>query len=137
MSNISEKLSRKDSGARRPDRQVRLNLVHLNFWSAFKLSAVAGVIFGIFSIIIVLIIWNVLNSAGTFDDLGGTVSTLTDKSGGAAVSSLFSLSRVMTVTIALAVVDVFVIILAGMIACGLYNLSTKMTGGLNVGFSQQ
>jgi hypothetical protein len=137
MSNISEKLSRKDPGVRRPDRQVRLNLVHLNFWSALKLSAVAGVIFAIFTIVIVLVIWNILNAAGTFDDLGGTVTTLTDASGGAAVSSLFSLSRVMTVTVVLAIIDVFVIIIAGMIACGLYNLSVKATGGLNVGFSQQ
>ena len=81
----------------------------------------------------VLLIWTVLASTGVFDQ----VSTLLQDVSGSnklTVSNVVSFAQVMGFTLVIAALNVLVGTVLGAIACVLYNLSVKITGGILVGF---
>lgn len=114
-------------------KQVRLKLVYIDFWSAVKFSFLIAVAIGIVIFVAVLLIWTVLASTGVFDQIS---TLLKDVSGSdtLTVSNVISFAQVMGFTLVIAALNVVVGTVLGAIACVLYNLSVKITGGILVGF---
>ena len=134
VSSVAEKLSLK---ATKPvaAKQVRLKLVYIDFWSAVKLAFLWSVALGIVLVVAVLLIWTVLASTGIFDQLSALA---TDVSGTkTSVSTIVSFAQVMGFTLVIAALNVVVGTVLGAIACVLYNLSVRISGGLLVGFTNQ
>ena len=133
MSSVAEKLQRKSQRAT-ATKQVRLNLVYVDFWSAVKLSFLISVCIGIVQIVATFLLWIVLNSTGIFGQL---TSVLVDILGDPSFSVLdsFSLVKVMLFTAVVALLSVVVGTALGAIAAVIYNLSVRLTGGLLVGFT--
>ncbi len=132
---VADKLSSKAPRAS-STKQVRLKLVYIDFWSAVKLSFLISAAIGVVIVVAVLLIWTVLASTGIF----ASVSTLLqDVSGndGLTVNSVISFAQVMGFTLVIAALNVVVGTVLGAIACLLYNLSVKITGGILVGFTNQ
>ena len=116
-------------------KQVRLKLVYIDFWSAVKFSFLIAAAIGVVIVVAVLLIWTVLASTGVFEQVTQLVQ---DVSGNSAlsVSNVVSFAQVMGFTLVIAALNVVVGTVLGAIACLLYNLSVRITGGILVGFTQ-
>ena len=134
-SSVGEKLSLKSSKPM-PAKQVRLKLVYIDFWSAVKFSFLISAAIGVVIFVAVILIWTVLASTGIFDSiskLAGDVSGQKDFS----LNSVISFAQVMGLTLVIAALNVVVGTVLGAIACLLYNLSVRVSGGILVGFTNQ
>ena len=134
-SSVADKLaarSPKPSSAK----QVRLKLVYIDFWSAVKFSFLISAAVAVVIFVAVLLIWTVLQSTGIFAQV---TQLLQDVSGqdSLSVDSIISFAQVMGFTLVIAALNVVVGTVLGAIACLLYNLSVKVTGGILVGFTNQ
>lgn len=129
---VADKLSDKSPKAAQT-KQVRLKLVYIDFWSAVKFSFLIAAAVGVVIFVAVLLIWTVLASTGVFDQIS---TLLKDVSGqdSLTVSNVVSFAQVMGFTLVIAALNVVVGTVLGAIACVLYNLSVKITGGILVGF---
>jgi len=119
-----------------PAKQVRLKLVYIDFWSAVKFSFLISAAIGIVIFVAVVLVWTVLASTGVFDSLShlaGEVSGQTNFS----INSVVSFAQVLGFTLVIAALNVVVGTVLGGIACVLYNLSVKVSGGILVGFTNQ
>jgi ABC-type sugar transport system permease subunit len=134
-SSVGEKLSLKSTRPSQP-KQVRLKLVYIDFWSAVKFSFLISAAIGVVIFVAVILIWTVLASTGIFDSiskLAGDVSGQKDFS----LNSVISFAQVMGFTLVIAALNVVVGTVLGAIACLLYNLSVRVSGGILVGFTNQ
>jgi hypothetical protein len=92
-SSVAEKLARKSS--RGPsNKQVRLKLVYIDFWSSVKLSFLIGVCLGIVGIVGSFLIWTVLNQTGIFDQVNGLFKDISG-AGGTNLKTVLGLGQVM------------------------------------------
>lgn len=119
-----------------PAKQVRLKLVYVDFWSAVKLSFLISAVLGVVLVVAVLLIWTVLASTGIFEQVSSIVQDVSDNQQ-FNVSSVLSFAQVMGFSLIIAVLNVIVGTVLGAIACLLYNLSVRVTGGILVGFTNQ
>ncbi|TDS79822.1 DUF3566 domain-containing protein [Amnibacterium kyonggiense] len=129
---VADKLSEK-TPKQAQTKQVRLKLVYIDFWSAVKFSFLIAAAVGVVIFVAVLLIWTVLASTGVFDQIS---TLLKDVSGqdSLTVSNVVSFAQVMGFTLVIAALNVVVGTVLGAIACVLYNLSVRITGGILVGF---
>ena len=132
MSSVAEKLQRKDSRSV-SNRQVRLRLVYVDFWSVVKLSFLIWLCLGIALVVASVLVWVVLNSTGIFGKLDDTLQDiLVDPD--FHVANTFGLLQVGVFSLVVALLNTVVGTVLGAIAALLYNLSVRFTGGLLVGF---
>jgi hypothetical protein len=133
---IAEKLQSKTPRRSGSSKQVRLRLVHIDFWSAMKVSAVLGLVLGIVQVVVVFVMWTLLQVVGLFGKIDEVMrDILADPE--FAITSLLSLPQVMMFTLLVAVLNFVVITVLGAVIAVLYNLSVRLTGGLQVGFANQ
>jgi uncharacterized membrane protein len=133
---IAEKLQSKSPRRSGSSKQVRLRLVHIDFWSAMKVAAILGLVLGIIQIVIVFVMWTLLQVVGLFDKVDEVLrDILADPE--FAITSILSLPQVMMFTLLVAVLNFVVITVMGAVVAVLYNLSVRVTGGLQVGFANQ
>ncbi len=116
-------------------KQVRLKLVYIDFWSAVKFSFLIAAAVGVVIVVAVLLIWTVLSSTGVFEQITQLVQDISGNSA-LSVSNIVSFAQVMGFTLVIAALNVVVGTVLGAIACLLYNLSVRITGGILVGFTQ-
>jgi hypothetical protein len=129
---VADKLSEKAPKASQT-KQVRLKLVYIDFWSAVKFSFLIAAAIGVVIFVAVLLIWTVLASTGVFAQISTLLQDVSGQSS-LTVSNVVSFAQVMGFTLVIAALNVVVGTVLGAIACLLYNLSVKITGGILVGF---
>ena len=117
-------------------KQVRLKLVYIDFWSAVKFSFLIAAAIGVIIFVAVLLIWTVLASTGVFDQVSKLMQDVSGQSS-LTVSNVISFAQVMGFTLVIAALNVVVGTVLGAIACVLYNLSVRVSGGILVGFTNQ
>ncbi len=133
---IAEKLQSKAPRRSGSSKQVRLRLVHIDFWSAMKVSAILGLVLGIVQVVVVFVMWTLLQVVGLFGKIDEVMrDILADPE--FAITSMLSLPQVMMFTLLVAVLNFVVITVMGAVIAVLYNLSVRITGGLQVGFANQ
>jgi Transmembrane domain of unknown function (DUF3566) len=131
VSNIVDKVrkSRPSSG-----KQVKLNLVHIEFWSAIKVGFTIQLALAIANLVGFFILWLVASKTGLFSSLGGVLNAVVGGSSSSLASGL-SLPRVMSFAVALSAFNIVVgTLLAGVIAL-IFNLISRIVGGIGVGFT--
>lgn len=133
---IAEKLQSKTPRRSGSSKQVRLRLVHVDFWSAMKISAILGLVLGIVQLVVVFIMWTLLQVVGLFDKIDEVLQDILANPD-FAITSMLSLPQVMMFTLLVAVLNFVVITVMGAVIAVLYNLSVRITGGLQVGFANQ
>jgi ABC-type sugar transport system permease subunit len=134
-SSVGEKLSLKSAKAM-PPKQVRLKLVYIDFWSAVKFSFLISAAIGVIIFVAVILIWTVLASTGIFDSISTLLADVTGQKN-FSLNSVVSFAQVMGFTLVIAALNVVVGTVLGAIACLLYNLSVRVSGGILVGFTNQ
>jgi len=133
MSNIVDKVrkSRPSSG-----KQVKLNLVQIEFWSAIKVGFVIQLALAVANIVGFFILWLVVSKTGLFSSLNGVLNAVVGGSG-SDVQSQLSLPRVMSFSVALSAFNIVIgTVLAGVIAL-IFNVIAKIVGGVGVSFTNQ
>lgn len=133
---IAEKLQSKTPRRSGSSKQVRLRLVHVDFWSAMKVSAILGLVLGIVQLVVVFIMWTLLQVVGLFDKIDEVLRDILANPD-FAITSMLSLPQVLMFTLLVAVLNFVVITVMGAVIAVLYNLSVRITGGLQVGFANQ
>lgn len=133
---IAEKLQSKTPRRGGSSKQVRLRLVHIDFWSAMKVSAVLGLVLGIVQLVVTFVMWTLLQVVGLFGKIDEVLRDILAQPT-FEIASIISLPQVMMFTLLVAVLNFVVITVLGAVIAVLYNLSVRLTGGLQVGFANQ
>ena len=120
-------------------RRARLVLARVDPWSVMKLSFLLAIALAVVAVVAVFVIWTVLDSMGVFDSVGSTVESITrssDNSQGVDILDYVGLSRVLSLTIVLAGVNVVLMTALATLGAFLYNMAASLVGGLNVTFTE-
>ncbi|MTE19984.1 hypothetical protein F0L17_12830 [Streptomyces sp. TRM43335] len=115
-------------------RKARLRVAKVDPWSVMKVGFLLSIALGICTIIAVAVLWMVMDAMGVFSAVGGMVSeaTATDDGGGFDLQNFLSLSRVLTFTSVVAVIDVVLVTALATLGAFIYNLSAGFVGGVEV-----
>ncbi len=133
MSSIAQKV-RKRRPAAGTGKQVHLNLVHISFWSAVKVGFVIQLALAVANIVGFFVLWLVVSNTGLFSGLNGLLVGVVG-GGGGDVAQQLSLPRVLSFAVALSALNIVVgTLLAGILAA-IYNVISKIVGGVSVGFT--
>jgi hypothetical protein len=135
MSSIIDKVKRSRPAG---GKQVKLNLVHIDFWSAIKVGFVIQIALAIANIVGFAILWVAVSTTGLFSSLNAVLSAVAGSGGGTSgVESTLSLPRVLSFAVTLSAFNIVVgTLLAGIVAI-IFNLIAKIVGGVGVGFTNQ
>lgn len=134
MTSVAEKLAKK-STRRTASKQVRLRLVHIDFWPIVKLVFLVGLCGVVISLVAVALLWTVLVQTGVFDSVN---SLLNDVSGGneaVSITSFIDFWPLMIFTLVVSALNCVAGTALAAVCAVLYNLSVKITGGLVFGFT--
>ena len=121
-------------GAPRPaNRRVRLTVSRVDPWSAMKLSFLVSVALGIAFVVMTGALWMVLAGMGTFDKVNGIVGDIIQNSGKPFdILDYVGFSRVLSLSIVFAVVDVVLMTAISTLGAFIYNVSANLVGGLHL-----
>ncbi|MFD1828957.1 MULTISPECIES: DUF3566 domain-containing protein [Streptomyces] len=115
-------------------RKARLRVAKVDPWSVMKVGFLLSIALGICTVIAVAVLWMVMDAMGVFSAVGGMVSeaTSTDSGGGFDLEGFLSLSRVLTFTAVVAVIDVVLATALATLGAFIYNMSAGFVGGVEV-----
>lgn len=122
------------SGAKaKGPRRVRLTVARVDPWSVMKLSFLLSVAAGIASVVLAAIVWMVLSSMGVFDDIDSVLASLqTSQANPFSIKDYVGFSRVVSASIVLAVINVFLMTAIATVMAFLYNICSALVGGLHL-----
>jgi len=115
-------------------KQVRLNLVYIDLWSAVKVSSLISLAVSTTLFLVVLLSWSLLNTVGVIGALEGIVGDILGEGGG-AILALLSFSQVTLLAFVGALINLVSLTVLGSLGALLYNGIARLTGGLTVGFT--
>ncbi|GAA2080279.1 hypothetical protein GCM10009821_20770 [Aeromicrobium halocynthiae] len=119
-------------------RRARLQLVRVEPWSVTRLAFVVSVAMMIVAVVAVTIFWVVLDLAGVWDQLNGSIATvLSDGEAGFDLTDYFGLGRLVGLTLVLSAINVIVFTMMATIAAHLYNLAAQLMGGIGITFQDR
>lgn len=119
-------------------RRARLQLVRVEPWTVTRLAFVVSVAMMIVAVVAVTIFWVVLDLAGVWDQLNGSIATvLSDGEAGFDLTDYLGLGRLVGLTLVLSAINVIVFTMIATIAAHLYNLSAQLMGGIGITFQDR
>ncbi len=105
-----------------------------------KVSFLLSIALGVVTVVGVSLLWMVLDAAGVFSSVGGTLkqaTTGTDATSGFDLQSYLSFGNVFLFTLLIAVVDVVLMTALCTLASFIYNTAAGMTGGVEVTLAEE
>jgi hypothetical protein len=128
----SDNVTRKASVA--TAKQVRLNLVYIDLWSAVKLSALIAVAISVALFLTVILTWLLLSAVGVVGALQGVIGDILGDGGGGLLA-LLEFGQVLLLALVGALINIVSLTVLGSLSAVLYNAIGRLTGGLTVGFT--
>jgi hypothetical protein len=111
-------------------RKVRVLLSRVDPWSALKIGFLTSIAIGIMTVVAVWVLWNALNQMETFVTIQQWVSKLFTAGQEVNILQFFDLTKVMSATLLIAVVNVVLISGLSVIAAFIYNMISSVVGGV-------
>ncbi len=130
--------SRKAAGARRGargPRQARLQLRHVDTWSALKISLVLSVVMFFVWMVAVGILYGVLSGLNVFDEINTLWGQLGSEEGG--TSELVTPGLIFGGAALIGAVNIVLFTALATMATYIYNLSADLVGGLEVTLTER
>jgi hypothetical protein len=120
----------KDSSSK----QVRLRLVHIDFWSATKNSFIVALMTAVILAVFNFGAWLLLSVLGVVDTLNGIVSSIigVDFLG---LTDLMSFPSVMVFTVVQAITIIVCGTVLGALGSLAFNFIARITGGIRIAFT--
>ena len=131
MSNFISKVAKRNVA---PVKQVKLKLVHIDFWSAVRVALLVTVAMGIATIIGFTLLWAVVSQTGLFGSLNSLVNSVIGGSG-SDIGAQLSLPRVLSFATTLAFFNIVLGTLLTGVCALIFNVIGRITGGISVGFT--
>lgn len=123
--------------ARGNARRARLRLTRIDPWSVMKMAFLLSIALGVVMIVAVAIVWGVLGAAGVWDSINRSVQEIVGPdSGGFDVEDYVGTSRILGLTMIVAVVDVVLLTAVATLGAFLYNMAAALLGGLELTFTE-
>jgi hypothetical protein len=113
-------------------RRVRLVVSRVDPWSVMKLSFLLSIAIGVAIVVAVAVVWNVLNAMQVFTQIDGIVTDIAGTESFINVLEYVEFSRVMSIAVVVAVVDIVIITSLATLFAFLYNVVAALVGGLHV-----
>ena len=135
MTSVADRLAQKTS-RRTASKQVRLRLVHVDFWSCVKLAFLWALCLGVIMVVMTVVVWTVLVQTGVLDSVNQLLNDITG--GGDSevdVNSFVDLPMLLGFAGAVFLLNLIVVPALAAVLAFVYNLSVKVTGGLVFGFT--
>ncbi|MBF9068173.1 DUF3566 domain-containing protein [Streptacidiphilus sp. NEAU-YB345] len=121
-------------------RRARLRVVRTDPWTVMKVSFLLSVALGVVTVVGVSLLWMVLDAAGVFSSVGGTLQQATtgaDASSGFNLQSYLSFGNVFMFTLLVAVIDVVLLTALCTLGSFIYNTAAGMTGGVELTLAEE
>ncbi len=122
----------KGRGNRGP-RRARLQLRHIDTWSALKISLVVSIALFFIWMVAVGVLYGVLGGLGVF----GTLNELFGQLGGAGGGDLITPGVVFGAAALIGAVNIILLTALGTVSTFIYNLCSDLVGGLEVTLSER
>ncbi|WP_346845703.1 DUF3566 domain-containing protein [uncultured Rothia sp.] len=113
-------------------RRARLVIAKVDTWSVAKLMFLLSVSVGIVTVVTSVVLWLVLQATGAFDGINDLLTMLGTTGNHIDISEILSLGQIALYTTILAVVNVILFTLLGVICAMLYNIAAKLVGGIGL-----
>ena len=121
-----------DAQADKGPRRVRLVVSRLDPWSVMKLAFLLSVGIGIALVVATAVVWNVLNTMEVFTQADGILSDVAGTESVFNILEYAEFSRVMSISVVIAVIDVVILTAMATLFAFLYNVTAALIGGLHV-----
>ncbi len=122
-----------------PVKQVKLKLVHIDFWSAVKTGLLVTTATGIATIVAFFLIWLLVSQTGLFGSLSTLVNSVIGGGGAGAegvdVAQTLSLPRVMSFAFTISLFNLVLGTALVGISALIFNVIGRLTGGISIGFT--
>ncbi len=125
------------SGSGRGPRRARLQLRHIDTWSAFKISLVLSIALFFIWMVAVGVLYGVLSGLGVFTTLNELFGQLGAASGTGGGGDVITPGIVFGAAAVIGGINVFLLTALGTMATFIYNLSSDLVGGLEVTLSER
>ena len=129
--------SRSGRGAGRGPRRARLQLRHVDIWSAFKISLVVSLALFFVWMIAVGVLYLVLNQLGVFSTVNDLIGQLGTASGKTGSGDVVHASIVFGAAAVIGLVNVVLMTALATVAAFVYNLCADLVGGLEVTLAER
>jgi hypothetical protein len=133
MSNVTAGPARNEPSAS-GNSEVRLGLRYVSVFSTAKIAFLFGVVGGVVGVFATIIVYNLLNSSGTFKQLD---SLITGSPTPASAAPIVPLNLVVEFSAVAGVLNVILVTLLAVVGALFYNGSSKLTDGLFVSFANK
>ena len=124
---------RKPTRGGRGPRRARLQLRHIDTWSAFKISFVLSVALFFIWMVAVGVLYGVLNGLGVFVTLNELFGQLSSSAGGDVITP----GVVFGAAAVIGAVNIILLTALGTVTTWIYNLCSDLVGGLEVTLSER
>ena len=111
-------------------RKVRVLLSRIDPWSALKIGFLLSIAVGIMLVVAVHILWQALNSMGTLELIQEWVSKLFTRDQEVNILQFVDYKKVISASLLVAVTNVVLISGLSVISAFLYNMVSRMVGGV-------
>ncbi len=121
-----------------PVKQVKLKLVHIDFWSAVKAGLLVTVATGIATIVGFFLVWLLVSQTGLFGSLSTLVNSVVGGAStaeGVDVAQTLSLPRVMSFAFTVSLFNMVLGTALVGISALIFNVIGRLTGGISIGFT--
>jgi hypothetical protein len=136
MSNFISKVAKRNVA---PVKQVKLKLVHIDFWSAVRNGFMVTLAMGIATIVGFFAVWLVVSTTGLFGSLNSLLNTAVGGSSGQSVdvAQTLSLPKVLSFAATLAIVNMVGGTILSGVGALIFNVIARLSGGIRVGFTNE
>ncbi|WP_263554223.1 DUF3566 domain-containing protein [Geodermatophilus sp. YIM 151500] len=124
------------AGGRGP-RRARLQLRHIDTWSAFKISLVLSIALFFIWMVAVGVLYGVLSGLGVFDTLNDLFGQLGTASGSDVGGSVITPGIVFGGAAVIGAINIVLLTSLGTVGTFIYNLCSDLVGGLEVTLSER
>ncbi|MEY3587002.1 DUF3566 domain-containing protein [Aquiluna borgnonia] len=128
-------LFKRNSGPKEPVKQVRLKLRSIDVWSAVKVGFLVSIALGIATLVGALLLWALLANSGIFSSLGGLLTSVLGEGSGFSLENEFSFGNVMSTALSLSLLNIVLTTALSAVWAVIFNLISKLVGGVSVTFT--